>query len=515
MPLQDLNQMFSIVKPDGTPTDYFMRLLRDRKETSQTVEDQVTELDAQVTLLTSQLAAKADKTITISAGSGLAGGGDLSANRSLSLNAGIDLLTDVDTTTTPPTDGQSLVWEGASNLWKPLTITGGGGGGGGGSAIADLLHTELAKYVALNPTANLNQGTSIDKVKNNGGYVGLLFYANTLSGTPVAGTSYTVPTGYVAVCVGGHADTQIYSNPTFYKHRLYNVTTSQTVAGFEGGAYNRSDGWRIQYSGIMTSSSGGNPNNVSYPIVGVAGDVLRCEANSSGDGNYRVQCAEYYLIIVNATTGELYPTPGGGSGNPWWWNPPASTLFTYAGGDANTPTIIDSSNVGLRTSWTTPVGGDVMRILYQPLSNPSGDFEFVYRDEVLNEVLNYATPVVGIGNIGSSFRAYNNQYNGSLGYADQRYKTGFNGSGGGTGFGGYPSAGNKNVFVRWNKVGNQLASYISMDGESWLRTWTDTVAASFGGNNPDHVFFGVSYNRGYGQPIQTTVTCWSLTGTAV
>lgn len=38
----------------------------------------------------------------------------------------IDNLTDVDTSTVAPTDGQSLVWNNASSLWKPATISGGG-----------------------------------------------------------------------------------------------------------------------------------------------------------------------------------------------------------------------------------------------------------------------------------------------------------------------------------------------------------------------------------------------------
>lgn len=39
----------------------------------------------------------------------------------------IDALSDVDTSTTPPTNGQSLVWSSASSKWLPSTVTGGGG----------------------------------------------------------------------------------------------------------------------------------------------------------------------------------------------------------------------------------------------------------------------------------------------------------------------------------------------------------------------------------------------------
>ncbi len=40
----------------------------------------------------------------------------------------IDALSDVDTSTTAPTDGQSLVWSAASSKWLPSTVSGGGGG---------------------------------------------------------------------------------------------------------------------------------------------------------------------------------------------------------------------------------------------------------------------------------------------------------------------------------------------------------------------------------------------------
>ncbi len=40
----------------------------------------------------------------------------------------IDALADVDTSTTAPTDGQSLVWSSASSKWLPSTVAGGGGG---------------------------------------------------------------------------------------------------------------------------------------------------------------------------------------------------------------------------------------------------------------------------------------------------------------------------------------------------------------------------------------------------
>ena len=47
-------------------------------------------------------------------------------------NKSIDVLSDVDTTTAAPTNGQALVWDAGGGKWKPGTVSGGGGGGGAG-----------------------------------------------------------------------------------------------------------------------------------------------------------------------------------------------------------------------------------------------------------------------------------------------------------------------------------------------------------------------------------------------
>ena len=48
----------------------------------------------------------------------------------LDANKSIDLLSDVDTSSAAPTNGQALVWDAGGSKWKPGTVSGGGGGGG-------------------------------------------------------------------------------------------------------------------------------------------------------------------------------------------------------------------------------------------------------------------------------------------------------------------------------------------------------------------------------------------------
>lgn len=66
----------------------------------------------------------------VDTGLGLTGGGDLTTDRTISLDAALDNLTDVDTTTTPPADGDSLVFDNGSGLWVPQAIVGGSGSNG-------------------------------------------------------------------------------------------------------------------------------------------------------------------------------------------------------------------------------------------------------------------------------------------------------------------------------------------------------------------------------------------------
>lgn len=139
MSIQSLDSRFPITNPDGTPTEYFLRIIRDRGSAQVQSNNTIEELDAN----------KADKVTQMIAGTGLAGGGDLSAGRTFNLNAVLDMLNDVDTTTVAPTNGQTLVFDSGANLWKPGTISGGSG-------------SYEAAYIASNATQNIAVTTRVD-----------------------------------------------------------------------------------------------------------------------------------------------------------------------------------------------------------------------------------------------------------------------------------------------------------------------------------------------------------------
>lgn len=114
-----LDPRIPIVDERGTPTVQFSRwfqenfgeLLRALDEAAAAQET----ADAAV-----------PQTRTLTAGVGISGGGNLTADRTFDLDAVLDLLNDVDTTTAAPTNGQTLVFDSVSGLWKPGTIASGG-----------------------------------------------------------------------------------------------------------------------------------------------------------------------------------------------------------------------------------------------------------------------------------------------------------------------------------------------------------------------------------------------------
>lgn len=84
-------------------------------------------------------------------------------------SSSINALNDVDTTSVPPTDGQSLVWDNDTSLWKPLTISGGDSSGEANqNAFSNIAVTGQSTIQAdlITDTLNIAAGTGISITTN-------------------------------------------------------------------------------------------------------------------------------------------------------------------------------------------------------------------------------------------------------------------------------------------------------------------------------------------------------------
>jgi len=114
--VQDFRAEFPLVDPEtGLATPEFLRFLQQRGGSLIGAED-----DASSALTAAQSAQTTADTAQT----------EVNALEVVVAGLGIDDLTDVDTTTSAPTDGQALVWVDADSEWVPGDVASGGGGGG-------------------------------------------------------------------------------------------------------------------------------------------------------------------------------------------------------------------------------------------------------------------------------------------------------------------------------------------------------------------------------------------------
>ena len=162
----------------------------------------------------------------INTGTGLAGGGDLSADRTLTLNAILDNLNDV--IIVSPADGQLLKYDNASSSWKNVTL----------SAALDTISSTRGTvlYRGASGWAALPPGTAGQFLKTNGAGADPAW----ASGGGGGGATLLAT---VTTTAGATSATLMSSIPQTYRE-LY----VEAVAGTTSSSTTNSDPWALQFN---------------------------------------------------------------------------------------------------------------------------------------------------------------------------------------------------------------------------------------------------------------------------
>lgn len=198
-----------------------------------------------------------------------------------------------------------------------VTISGGSGGGEFGG-IREALYAELYKDIVLNGTS-LTAGQQKSIVVRKGPYVGMYLGASTDAGFAsrvVGSETFTVPAGAVAFPMFVEFNDEQRNTASFYGARTFNTTSDLVAASPTSFDSNRAipsrspgtNSWGGQWTGMIALPDGGGSGsqNAHYPRAGVAGDVLRNEVWTAGDGFFRYQFYAAYFLILDAVTGEPF-----------------------------------------------------------------------------------------------------------------------------------------------------------------------------------------------------------------
>lgn len=266
----------------------------------------------------------------VTAGTGLSGGGT-SGNVTLNLNASIDALTDVDTTTTPPTNGQALAWDNANSEWIPMDMAGTANLG----YIAGSSSGEVTSSTGTNATIPGFTSTNAGLAGASGGGTTNFLRADGTWTNPPGTTNLT----YTTAATTGTINSSTGTNATIPK---FTSTDAGLVHGSGGGTANF-----LRADGTWDAPS----TNLGYTPAASQGTVTSSNGTSA------------ILPEFTSTEAGLVSGSGGGTTNylraDGGWNAPLGTTnlsYTAApaqgtvtsdtGTDATVP-VFDSTNAGL------------------------------------------------------------------------------------------------------------------------------------------------------------------------
>ena len=152
----------------------------------------------------------------------------------------ISALSDVDTTTISPTNDQVLAWNGTN--WVPADAASGGGGGGGGSSAARLVETQTAASGIATFSGIGHSGTLVDVTSSLDAWI--VFYDSAASRTTDSSRAYdtdpSTSSGVLAefyITAAGTSlatpGTTYFNNDTSVTEAIYTAVRDQTGASVD------------------------------------------------------------------------------------------------------------------------------------------------------------------------------------------------------------------------------------------------------------------------------------------
>jgi len=152
----------------------------------------------------------------------------------------IDDLSDVDTTTTAPTNGQALVWNSTSSKWLPGTISAGGGGGISLTDLSVTVNSAGSSTLSYNNStgvftftppdlswSNITSKPTFATVATSGSYTDLT-NKPTIPTVPTTVSSFTNDAGYLT-SVGSISYNDLTNKPTLFSGAYADLTGKPTL----------------------------------------------------------------------------------------------------------------------------------------------------------------------------------------------------------------------------------------------------------------------------------------------